>query len=336
MSEKPIIAILIRPQRRFEDVNDQFFQAVGDRFELRLLTSSEPSLSELKEMVCDADAMVTGWGTPKLSDDIILDAPRLRLVVHAQGGVRGLPYRAILDRQIPLVNSANAYARTMCEATIGMMLSLGYHFRVAHENYTFDQNPQFDHTELLGIGLDGKAVGIIGLGPIGALMAKMLAGFNVKLHAYDPYADPALADQLDVQLTGDLAALAESSDILTIHCGWTPETTELISEDILACMGPRKMLVCNARMPVLDEDAVFKMVKNHELYAALNLIPLRQDLWLDPTLCRMPNLLLTHAACNVSDTWYDQVSRHVADQLIRFFDGHPLCPLSLERIEIST
>ena len=218
-----------------------------------------------------------------------------------------------------------------------MMLALGYHMRYAHELYTYQQSTSFDRSEILGIGLDGKTAGIVGLGPIGSLTAEMLAPFNVGLMAYDPYADPAIAAGRNITLVDSIDALARHCQILTVHCGWTEETTGLVTRSALEQLGPRGMLICNARMPIVDEDALYERVVAGQIYAALNLIPTRDDLWLDPALRGLPNLLLTHGSANVSDTWYNQVSHNVAVQLLSFFNGKPVSPqLTPEQIARST
>ena len=334
---KPRVAVLISPDRCYENLNEQFFDRVGDRFDLVTQKSPKPSPEEIADLIGGADALVTGWGTPALSPDVFPLAQRLRLIVHAQGSVKVLPYEAILSRGIVLTNSAHAYARTMGEVTLGMMLALGYHLRYSHELYTYRQATQFDRSVTLGIGLEGKTVGIVGLGPIGITMAEALAPFQVRLMAYDPYVDPAKAGERHVALVDSVDALTEQCQILTIHCGWTQETTGLVTRSALEKLGPRGMLVCNARMPIVDEDALCELVVAQKLYAAINLVPLRKDLWLNPALQGLPNLLMTHGSSNVSDTWHNQVARNVAVQLLNFFDGKPVFPaLTLEQIARST
>lgn len=333
----PRVSVLINPGQRHENLNQRFFNLIGDRCDLVMQKTPTPSDRETAELIRDADALVTGWGTPRIAPEIIHQAQRLRLVVHAQGSVKGLPYEAILNRGIVLTNSAHAYARTMCEATIGMILALGYHMRYAHELLTYQHTPKFDRSVTLGIGLEGKTVGIVGLGPIGSLLSEMLHTFDVKLLAYDPYADPARARERGVTLVEGIDALAQQSQILTIHCGWTQEITGLVTRSALERLGPRGMLICNARMPLVDEQALYELVVAQKIYAALNYASAREDLWLNPALQGLPNLLLTHGSSNVSDTWYDQVSRNVALQLLNFFDGRPVSPqLTLEQIARST
>ena len=337
MESRPKVALVIDPDVLYENVDERFFETTANRFDFLRQENARPAENELRDLIHAADAVVSGWGTPEIPPDLVKTAPNLRVWIHAQGGVKQLPLDAIIEKGIPFTNSARAYARTMCESTIGMMLALGYHLRYAHELYTYQRTTDFNRQEILGIGLERKTVGIVGLGPIGQLLAEMLATFSVMIMAYDPYVDPAMASRVGATLVDDIVELFDQSDIVTIHCGWTDETTGLVTKRALEKLGPRGMLICNARMPIVDEDALYQLVKSRGIYAALNLIPMRDDLWLDAELQGLPNLLMTHGSANVSDTWYDQVSRNVGAQLISFFDGKGISPeLTAEQVSRST
>lgn len=330
---KPRVFVAIKPSHRFENVNDEFFAQVKDRVQLALLETDTPSDESVSTELSKADVLITGWGTPTITAKMIQAAPNLKLVIHAQGGVKGLPYEAILQNGISLVNSAHAYAHTMVEATMGMMLSLGYHSAYSHNRLVYHQDGSFDRQRILGIGLDGKNVGIVGIGPIGSQMAVALQAFHTKVFAFDPYSD----GQEGVTMVSTLDELFDSCKIVTIHCGWTKETEGMIRESHLLKLTPDGILVCNVRMPIVDEGSLYKLVKEQKIHAALNLIPLRKELWLDTSLADLPNLLLTHGSANVSDTWYSQVSRNVTEQLINFLEGRLVYPkLTLERIRIAT
>ncbi len=327
------VFVAIKPTLRFENVNDDFFERVKDRVQLVLLETDTPLDEEIEAELSKADVLITGWGSPSITAEIIEAAPRLKLVIHAQGSVKSLPYEAILRCGIPFVNSARAYARTMVDCTMGMMLSLGYHSTYSHNRFIYHQDDSFDRHQVLGMGLDGKDVGIVGIGPIGSQMALALQAFHTNVFAYDPYSD----GQEDVTMVPTLDKLFDVCQIVTIHCGWTKETEGMITESHLLKLTPDGMLVSNARMPIVDEDALCRLVKEQKIHAALNLIPLRKDVWLDASLADLPNLLLTHGSANVSDTWYSQVSRNVVEQLINFLEGREVYPeLTLERIRTAT
>jgi len=327
------VFVAIKPALRFENVNDEFLKRLKDRVQLVLLETDASSDEEINAELSRADVLITGWGSPKITAEMIEAATSLKLVIHAQGSVKSLPYEAILRRGIPFVNSAHAYARTMVDSTIGMMLSLGYHAAYSHNRFTHHQDASFDRHQVLGIGLDGKNVGIVGIGPVGSQVALALQAFHTNVFAYDPYSD----GQESVTMVPTLDKLFDVCQIVTIHCGWTKETEGMVTESHLLRLTPDGMLVNNARMPIVDEDALCRLVKEQKIHAALNLIPLRKDLWLDASLADLPNLLLTNGSANVSDTWYSQVSRNVTEQLINFLEEREVYPkLTLERIRTAT
>ena len=99
----------------------------------------------------------------------------------------------------------------------------------------------------------------------------MLAVFNVRLLGYDPYIDLTLARRLNVTMLDSIEELAEQSDILTVHCGWTQGNDGSRHAERVGTIGAtRGLLIVNSRMPIVDEDALCELVKAQRLYAALN------------------------------------------------------------------
>ena len=112
-----------------------------------------------------------------------------------------------------------------------------------------------------GVELDGKTVGVVGLGKIGQLVAQRLAAFGVSLIAYDPYVAPARAAQLGIELLS-LEDLLRRADIVSIHLPKTPETLGLIGKDQLALTKPGVIVVNAARGGLVDEDALAEAVRS--------------------------------------------------------------------------
>ena len=103
--------------------------------------------------------------------------------------------------------------------------------------------------------MQGKTVGVVGLGRIGVLFAQRMAAFGTRLIAYDPYIQPARAAQLGVRLVG-LDELLRESDFISIHLPKTPETVGLIGEKELAMVKPGVRIVNAARGGLVDEQAL--------------------------------------------------------------------------------
>ena len=103
--------------------------------------------------------------------------------------------------------------------------------------------------------MQGKTVGVVGLGRIGVLFAQRMAAFGTRLIAYDPYIQPARAAQLGVRLVG-LEELLRESDFISIHLPKTPETVGLIGEKELAIVKPGVRIINAARGGLVDEQAL--------------------------------------------------------------------------------
>ena len=118
-----------------------------------------------------------------------------------------------------------------------------------------------------GVELNGKTVGVVGLGRIGLLVAQRLAAFDVRLIAYDPYIEPARAAQLGVELVS-LEELLRRADFISIHLPKTPETLGLIGKDQLALTKRGVIIVNAARGGLVDEEALAEAVRSGQVGGA--------------------------------------------------------------------
>jgi len=153
---------------------------------------------------------------------------------------------------------------------------------------------------LRGIDLEGKTVGIIGLGRIGREVAKRLKIFSVKLLGYDPYVTEDMVSGLDIKLV-DLDTLLENSDIITIHVSLTKETHHLIDENKFRKMKDGVFIVNTSRGPIIDEKALIQNLKTNKIAGcALDVYEI-EPLPIDSDLFMFDNIILTpHIA------WYTE------------------------------
>ncbi|NUP99121.1 MAG: D-3-phosphoglycerate dehydrogenase, partial [Armatimonadetes bacterium] len=121
-----------------------------------------------------------------------------------------------------------------------------------------------------------------------------------------------------------LEELLTRSEVLTIHAGWTTETTGIIDAARLALLPDGALLVNNARLPIVDEEALLVEVRAGRLRAALNLVPARPELYGAQDLAGLGNLMFTSGAVNVSDVYAGGMSRMLTDDLVRYARGEPL------------
>ena len=177
-------------------------------------------------------------------DDVHLDraGPQLRIVANYGVGVDNLDLEALAARSVLVANTPDVLTDTTAELAIALTLSLlrrvGEGDRFVRRRRVWEFSLEF----MLGESLRGKTFGIVGPGRIGRATGKLAEAFGARV---------AFAGRGD-----DLAALLQTSDVVSLHCALTPETYHLIDVAALAQMPESAVLVNTARGPIVDEQAL--------------------------------------------------------------------------------
>lgn len=191
-------------------------------------------------------------------DASFLDAagPQVRIVALFAVGYDNVNLAAATERGVVVTNTPDVLTRATAELTIALLLAL---LRRVAEGDRFVRSGEqwgFAPTFMLGEGLEGKTVGIVGLGRIGREVAQLAAAFGMRvLHSSRSGGLP-------------LGELLEQADAVTIHCPLTPETRHLIDADALRRMRRSAVLVNTSRGPIVDEDALVRALEQGELAGA--------------------------------------------------------------------
>ncbi len=131
----------------------------------------------------------------------------------------------------------------IAEHTVSLILALNRKLLVAEKQI---HKNDFTTTNLIGFDLNGKTVGIIGVGRIGAALAKIMHGFGCKLLGFDKEENGCLKQQYGLEYVG-LETLCKGSDIISIHTGLSPQTKYLINKNMIDLMRPGTMLINTGR-----------------------------------------------------------------------------------------
>ena len=196
-------------------------------------------------------------------------APNLKVIGRTGVGYDTVDIDAATARGIAVVYTPGAGARAVAEAAFAFMLALCK--MIAHWDHETKKGNWQARIASQGTDLDQKTLGIIGLGRIGQIVAKMAKPFEMNVVAYDPYLDPAVARTLDVKLI-DLDTLMSQADFVTLHCPQNDETMGLINRTRLKQMKPGAFLINLARGGVIESlDPIYEMlVSGHLRGAALD------------------------------------------------------------------
>src|SRR5688572_22509868 len=205
----------------------------------------------LLKALAEADAVIVRSAT-RIDAEAIGAAPRLKVVARAGVGLDNVEVPAATARGVMVVNAPTSNIVSAAEQAIALLLAVARNTAAAS---TALKNGEWKRSKYTGVELQGKTVGVVGLGRIGVLFASRIAAFGTRLIAYDPYIQPARAAQLGVRLVG-LEELLRESDFISTHLPKTPETVGLIGEKELAIVKPGVRIINAARGGLIDEQAL--------------------------------------------------------------------------------
>ena len=199
----------------------------------------------------DADAVIVRSAT-QIDAEAVAAAPRLKVIARAGVGLDNVEIPAATARGVMVVNAPTSNIVSAAEQAVALLLAVARNTASASAAL---KAGEWKRSKYTGVEIQGKTVGVVGLGRIGVLFAQRIAAFGTRLIAYDPYVQPARAAQLGVRLVG-LEELLRESDFISIHLPKTPETMGLIGEKELSIVKPGVRIVNAARGGLVDEQAL--------------------------------------------------------------------------------
>ncbi|MDV6013509.1 phosphoglycerate dehydrogenase [Haloechinothrix sp. LS1_15] len=221
----------------------------GDEVEIRHVDGTDRAA--LLEAVAEADALVVRSAT-QVDAEVLAAAKKLTVVARAGVGLDNVEVQAATERGVMVVNAPTSNIVSAAEHAVALLLAVVRRVPAADQSL---RGGEWKRSAYTGMELNGKTVGVVGLGKIGQLFAQRVAAFGTELIAYDPYASPARAAQLGIELV-DLDELLGRADIISIHLPKTPETTGLIDADALAKTKKGAIVINAARGGLLVEEAL--------------------------------------------------------------------------------
>jgi len=273
---------------------------------------------DLLDAVADANGLIVRSGTD-VSEAVFEAAPDLAIVGRAGIGVDNIDIDAATDHGVIVANAPEGNVRAAAEHTVAMAFAAARSIPQAHARLKAGEWAKGDY---LGTELNGKTLGIVGLGRVGQEVAKRLGSLGMDLVAYDPYIGEERADQLGAELV-DLDTCLDRADFLTIHTPLTPETEDLISDAELERMGGGYLVNC-ARGGVVDEPALAAAVEDGTLDGAAIDVFADEPVSKDNPLLGVDEIVVTpHLGASTSAA-QENVATSAADQVIAALRGEPV------------
>ncbi|WP_408960241.1 hydroxyacid dehydrogenase [Natrinema sp. 74] len=305
------------------ELRDDFFpNEVRHRLESLGSVAWNPStddLSEdaLRERIDGVDVLVTGWGSPRVTADVLQAADDLQLIAHTGGSVGTLVTDAVYDAGIRVVSANDVMAEYTAEHTLGLIIAK---LRAVPELDASMKAGEFDADDVDIRSLYGKDVGLVGLGTIGRKLLDHLASFDVSASIYDPYVDPEEIAKYPFATLTDLETALDAA-VVSVHAARTDETIGMLDADRLARIPDGALFVNTARAEIVDEAALMAELRSGRLAGVFDVYH-QEPLPADHELRTLDNVLLTpHVG---GSQIRGPLTESVIDDIERFERGRPL------------
>ncbi len=197
----------------------------------------------------------------KLTKELIRKAKNLKIIARCGVGVDNIDIPEATRKNIYVTNTPNANIISAAELTIGLILSAARNITIADNSL---KNKQWNRSELVGIELHGKQLGLVGFGKVARLVSTRLQSFGMDIVFYDPFVKSSTENEQKL----DLDELLETSDFVSLHVPKTEKTINLLSRDRLLMMKKDSIIINASRGGVIDEEAVFELVEKEKLFSA--------------------------------------------------------------------
>ncbi|GAA1578755.1 MULTISPECIES: hydroxyacid dehydrogenase [Kribbella] len=279
------------------------------------------SFASVAGELAEADVLLTGWGCPRITAEVLDAAPKLRAVVHAAGTVKTFVDPVVFERGVEVSSAAAANAIPVAEFTVAaIVLAAKRAFRQRDWFRTSGTKRPLPGAPILGTL--GTTVGVLGASRIGRQVIERLRYLDVDVLVSDPYLSRAEAAALGARWC-ELPELFAASDIVTVHAPLLPETRGLVTGELLAAMPDGGVLINTARGPVVDHAALERECVAGRLDAILDVTD-PEPLPPDSPMLRLPNVFVTPHLAGAMGNESTRLGDAAVAELERLAAGHPL------------
>ena len=219
---------------------------------------------ELMSSVKDYDVLVVRSRT-KVTEQVVDAAAQAKIIARVGVGLDNIDVKAAEAKKIRVINAPEAASTAVAELVIGLMISLARGIPRADVE---TKGGNWIKKDLMGTQLSGKYLGIVGVGNIGRNIGRMAKALRMNLIGYDPYPINREFISETGMIVTDLNTLLESADFVTCHVPGTQETKYMFNSDRLAKMKPTAYLINTSRGDIIDENALYEVLKSGKLAGA--------------------------------------------------------------------
>ncbi len=306
-----VLEIKVLVKEKIAEAGVQALKGAGFDVDVR----PDMEADELLQKIGDYDGLIVR-GATKVTADVIAAGKNLKIIGRAGIGVDNIDVEAATKQGVVVANAPASNIISVAEHAIALMLSLCRYVPAADASM---KAGMWEKSKFEGTEVDGKTLGVVGLGRIGTLVAGRARGLGMRVLGYDPYVSSERFAHLGVEPAESLEALLKEADVITIHLPRTKETAGLIGKKQLAICKDGVRIVNTARGAAIDEAALVEALKSGKV-AGAGLDVYGEEPYKGP-LTGMDSVVLTpHIAASTQEA-QDKAGTQIADQVVAGLKG---------------
>ncbi|MDN5331466.1 MAG: D-3-phosphoglycerate dehydrogenase / 2-oxoglutarate reductase [Tepidanaerobacteraceae bacterium] len=299
-----------------QDIHPEGRKLLEGKFDVRIAPGAAEA--DLIEAAKDVEAIILRTNA-KITRKVIENAPKLKIISRTGAGVDNVDVDAATEKGILVCNLPAVNNVSVAEHTVALIMHL------AKQLSTMDRAVREGKWNMrnsnIAVELEGKILGVVGMGNIGALVAKKCHdGLGMKILAYDPYTEERFKDY-DYEFTDDLEELFRRSDFVTLHCPDTPETRGMVKRDLIYSMKPTAYLINTARGTLVDEKSLIMALKERRIAGAGLDVFTEEPPKEDNELLKLDNVVLSPHSAAMTKEATTRMSTEAAQAVVDYFEG---------------
>lgn len=304
------------------ELTDGVMRRMADLFDASLNREDRClTRAELEAAVADTDILVPTI-TDRIDADLLAKAsPRLKLIANFGVGVDHIDLHAARERKILVTNTPGVLTEDTADMTMALILSVPRRLGEGEKLIRSGQWDGWKPSGMLGHRVNGKTLGIIGMGRIGRAVAKRAQGFGIRTIYHNRH---RLPESIEAELGArfvELDVLFTQSDILSINCPHTAETHHLVDAHRLSQMRSDAYLVNTSRGEVLDENALIEALESGRI-AGAGLDVYVNEPHVDPRFLNLANTVLLPHMGSATYEGRAAMGEKVIANIRAWVDGH--------------
>lgn len=246
-----------------DGIDDAGIEILRQSQAIEVLVEPRIDREKLVQMIGDVDGLVVRSAT-RVDAGLIEEAHRLRVIGRAGVGVDNVDVSAATARGVLVMNSPGGSTATTAEHTIGMIFALSRNIPQACQLL---RQGIWDRSRFRGVELEGKTLGVVGLGRIGSAVARKAQALGMRVVGYDPFISAEAGLRSGLQNV-EFESLLEQADFITVHTPLTAETRDLLDREAMARMKDGVRLINCARGGIINEADLLESLKSGKVAGA--------------------------------------------------------------------